>query len=155
MKNLLALLLFIGLIGFMIHLVTDASNQPLAPAPLTEQKASAPADKEPAPPAREIIAGQLVPSKEIAPDAGIRVGHSTLTIKNQDAADWPSINVFINSDPPYGFGLQIRPLKAGAETQLQLDQFCKPDGLRFDPFHYAVRKVCIGGNGFGYQAFGF
>jgi hypothetical protein len=99
--------------------------------------------------------GQLVPSKDKAPNAGIRVGKLTLTIKNEDKADWPSINVYINSDPPFGFGLRLPPLKAGAELKLQLNEFCKPDGLRFDPFSYAVTKVCVGGNGFGYQAYRF
>jgi len=130
-KNLgCGLLLFGGLIWFLISFTESEQSK---------------VNKPSAPPSRGTVhAGFAV------------IGDSRLEIRNRDHQDWPQLEVFVNSDPPFGFSAAIRPLKVGETATYRLNDFAKDsDGERFNPFTHKVLKVWIGGNGFDYQSYGF
>jgi len=86
--------------------------------------------------------------------AGISYDDNKVRIRNMDSSDWPEMNVYINGDPLFGYGIRIHELKSGESVTISLEQFTKDNGERFNPNNYRVVKLWIGGGDFDYVAYG-
>jgi hypothetical protein len=68
-----------------------------------------------------------------------------LLVSNTGQTSWPSIEIYINGDPPFSYKFvagEVKPLDTRA---IPLHEFTKSDGDRFNPFEKKVTEVWIGG----------
>ncbi len=76
-----------------------------------------------------------------------------LIVHNEDAFDWPAIDIFINGDPPSGFKYSLTNLTAGGTATLDLNKFAKDGGGQFKTSSMTIKQIWIGGGGFKYQTY--
>jgi hypothetical protein len=87
--------------------------------------------------------------------AEISVAGGNLIVSNTGKETWKSVNVYVNSEPPDGYGCRLEDVKPLASKAIPLTEFVKPDGERFDPVSKKVLNACIGGNDYTYEKFSF
>jgi hypothetical protein len=76
-------------------------------------------------------------------------------ISNAGKEKWESVNVFVNSEPPFGYGCRLDNMKPLESKPVPLSEFVNSDGKRFDPNAYKVLYVWIGNDQVKYRKYGF
>jgi ribosomal protein S27E len=99
----------------------------------------------------------LAPTTQNKPmvTAEISVAGGNLIVSNTGKEAWKSVNVYVNSEPPDGYGCRLDNVKPLASKAIPLTEFVKPDGERFDPITKKVLNACIGGEDYTYEKFSF
>ena len=87
--------------------------------------------------------------------AAITLVGSKVFIMNQDTNDWPTVTIYVSSDPPFGYHYTVGPVPPSREFSIPLTEFAKDSGERFNPSAYKVTKIWIGGGDYDYMEFGF
>ena len=87
--------------------------------------------------------------------AEISVAGGNLIVSNTGKETWKSVNVYVNSEPPDGYGCRLEDVKPLDSKAIPLTEFVKPDGERFDPISKKVLNACIGGSDYTYEKFSF
>lgn len=85
----------------------------------------------------------------------IRVLGDNLIVSNAGNETWKSVNVYVNSEPPFGYGCRLDNVKPLDSKIIPLTEFVENDGKRFNPNEYKVLYVCIGGGDYDYMKYGF
>jgi hypothetical protein len=87
--------------------------------------------------------------------AEVSVLGGNLIVSNTGTNTWNSVNVYVNSEPPDGYGCRLDNVKPLDSKAIPLTEFVKPDGERFDPVAKKVLNACIGGDAYTYEKFSF
>lgn len=78
---------------------------------------------------------------------------TSITISNEGSEDWNEAVVYINGDPPFTFKATMAAPKVGKSLRINLGQFIKKDGERFNPSTHALTVIWVGGNGFDFEKY--
>lgn len=86
---------------------------------------------------------------------GVAWNETTLKITNKgpDGIGAEMI-IYLNGQPPFTYRADSRVPATGESVILNLRDFVKKDGERFNPFTHAVTEAWVGGGGFDYHKFG-
>jgi hypothetical protein len=76
-------------------------------------------------------------------------------ISNARKETWDSVNVFVNSEPPFGYGCRLDNVKPLDSKAIPLSEFVDSDGKRFNPYTYKVLYIWIGNDQIKYHKYGF
>lgn len=74
--------------------------------------------------------------------ASIKAGELTLQIRNENDFDWPSTTVHLNGTI-FGFEYKAGPLAKGSATSIELREFTRSNGERFQPSRYKPKEVVV------------
>lgn len=119
-----------GLVAFIVSFASSESAKPSISAPRSKQEKPPPAD--------------------------IRIVKDAMIISNPGPGAWAEINIFVNSDPPFGYGVRLNNVAPLESKAIPLREFTKPKtGERFNPSQFKVTRVWVGGSGYTYEAHGF
>ncbi len=130
MKSFFGLLLFAGLIWFIVSLTSSETARQNSLPPVVRHKTQ-------------------TPQAEFRdPDDG------SLIVKNVGTEDWNGVSIYIDSNPPFGYSATLS-LKAGEKARYRLVDFTKENGERFNPINFKVKLVWIGGAGYDYEKYAF
>jgi hypothetical protein len=123
LTQIIAGLLVLGLIGFIISLV----NTPLDSTPTQKGKPTV--------------------------NAEIEMLSDGVLISNKDSNSWKTVNVYVNSDPPFGYGCRLDDVKPLESKAIPLTEFVKENGERFNPEANKALFLWIGGGDYDYEKF--
>ena len=87
-------------------------------------------------------------------NAKITFDRRSIRIRNNDSFRWPSLEVFINGNPPFAYRAKIPEIAPGQAMTFDLSEFVKDNGERFQPDKLAVRIIWIGGGDYDYMNYG-
>lgn len=98
-----------------------------------------------------------VPTTQNKPmvSAEISVVGDNLVVSNTGKETWKHVNIYVNSEPPDGYGCGLGNVKPLDSKVIPLTEFVKQDGTRFDPSAKKVLNACIGGEDYTYEKFSF
>lgn len=79
-----------------------------------------------------------------------------ITIQNINSPNdaGKNIDVYINGMPPFSFKANCTLPTVGDKVSINVNEFIKKDGSRFNPFAYAVTEIWVGGAGYDYCKYG-